>query len=48
LAAAPAELQIGADQGDEPRAWAAADWLANVVPHLADGRVTAAVYDRDS
>jgi hypothetical protein len=29
----------------DPRAWSAADWLADVVPHLAYGTVTGLVLD---
>ncbi|MDQ7904116.1 hypothetical protein RB614_06210 [Phytohabitans sp. ZYX-F-186] len=30
----------------DPRHWSAADWVADVVPHLAYGAVTAATLDR--
>jgi hypothetical protein len=30
----------------DPRTWAAEDWLADLVPHLAYGVVTAITYDR--
>jgi hypothetical protein len=30
----------------DPRSWVAADWAADVVPHLAYGLVTAAAYGR--
>jgi hypothetical protein len=30
----------------DPRRWSAADWAADVVPHLAYGAAAAAVYDR--
>jgi hypothetical protein len=32
----------------DPRTWAAADRVADVVPHLAYGLVTAAAYGRDT
>jgi len=31
----------------DPRTWARADWIADLVPHLAYGLVTAAVYGQD-
>lgn len=30
----------------DPRRWTAADWAADVIPHLAYGALAAAVYDR--
>jgi hypothetical protein len=36
---------IGAGLTD-PRTWTAEDWLADLVPHLAYGAVTAITYDR--
>jgi hypothetical protein len=30
----------------DPRTWTAGDWLADLVPHLAYGAVTAITYDR--
>jgi len=29
----------------DPRSWAAKDWMADAIPHLAYGAVTAAVLD---
>ncbi len=31
----------------DPRTWAQADWIPDLVPHLAYGLVTAAVYGKD-
>ena len=31
---------------DDPRSWSASSWLSDVIPHLAYGAVTAAVFDR--
>jgi hypothetical protein len=31
---------------DDPRQWPASSWVSDVVPHLAYGAVTAAVYER--
>lgn len=29
----------------DPRRWPASSWVADVVPHVADGAITAAVLD---
>ena len=31
---------------DDPRSWSASSWLSDLLPHLAFGAVTAAVYER--
>ena len=31
---------------DDPRSWSASSWLSDLVPHLAYGVVTAAVFER--
>jgi hypothetical protein len=31
---------------DDPRSWSASSWLSDLVPHLAYGALTAAVYER--
>jgi hypothetical protein len=31
---------------DDPRSWSASSWLSDLVPHLAYGAVTAAVFER--
>jgi hypothetical protein len=30
---------------DDPRSWSASSWLSDLVPHLAYGAATAAVFD---
>jgi hypothetical protein len=31
---------------DDPRLWSASSWLSDLVPHLAYGAVTSAVFER--
>lgn len=45
LAMAASDIPIAASGVSDPRAWTAADWLSDLIPHLVYGVVTVAVYE---